>query len=173
MSLIPVWHHTKLLHYYSPYSLGCAWNPQGCFPTWKFVLLSLSLFHLSPPAPSSLVTIHLLFASMTLCLLFVHLFCSSDSTYKWNQTVFVFLGLVSLSIIPLATSMLLQVMWFILFYGRVMFCHIYAPRLCPFVYWWTPRLLLCLGCCTWDLIDLDIPSLRGVLEIQKRCQMGF
>ena len=43
----------------------------------------------------------------SISVLFAHLFCL-DSTYKWNYTIFVFIWLISLSIIPLGASMLSQ-----------------------------------------------------------------
>ena len=48
----------------------------------------------------------------------------------------------------LGPSMVLQWYYFILFYGWVVFHHVYVPHLLyPFFCWWTLRLFLCLGYC--------------------------
>ena len=43
--------------------------------------------------------------------------------------------------------MLLQMVYFILFYGQIVFHRVYVPHLYPFICHWTLRLLPCLGCC--------------------------
>ena len=58
--------------------------------------------------------------------LFLYLHYFLDSTYKWYQRMFVFLWIISLSII---FSMLLQMKLFHSFYGWVIFHSIYEPHL--------------------------------------------
>ena len=62
-----------------------------------YLSISLTYFFLFPsPSPSG----SHLFILWTWKLLSVHLFSFADFTYKWNHTVFIFLWLISLSIIP-------------------------------------------------------------------------
>ena len=62
------------------------------------LLTSLTYFFPpSPPLPYSKPLFFSLFVWLCL-LMFVYLFCSLDSTYKWNYTVFVFV--ITFSIIP-------------------------------------------------------------------------
>ena len=57
-----------------------------------------------------------------LCFTFSVLLFSIDSTHKWNHTAFIFLWLISLSIIPFNPSMMLQKIRFYCFFnGRVVF----------------------------------------------------
>ena len=68
---------------------------------WNFVPLNLLyLFCLTfqSSLPTPLATISLLPVPMNLFLVFVCFFL--DSTYKWNHMVFVFVWLISLSIMP-------------------------------------------------------------------------
>ena len=69
------------------------------FCNWKVVLLNVPhLLLLQSPAP--LANTCLFSKSITVSILFVHLFYCLDSTFKWNYTVSVFLWFISLSIIP-------------------------------------------------------------------------
>ena len=72
---------------------------RGLFYNWRFVPLPplhlfCTLLHALPSANHPFV----------LCIyesvLFVYLFCILDSTHKWDHTVFFFLWLISLSVIP-------------------------------------------------------------------------
>ena len=65
--------------------------------------LLISLTNFTHPLLPSLLAPTSLFSVLWVCfcfLMFVHLFCFLDSTYKWNHIAFVFLWLISLSIIP-------------------------------------------------------------------------
>ena len=110
------------------------------------LLMLFTYFTLTHTLPSGYH--HLFSLSVSLfSFCFVSLFCFSDSTYKWNHTLFVFLWL-TLSIILSRSIMLLQMAKFHSFYGWVVFCYIYVPYLLqPFLCWWTFRLLPCLGYC--------------------------
>ena len=79
--------------------------------------------------------------------MFAHLFCFLDFTYKWKHTVFVFPWLISLSIM---LSMSIQVATngkiSFFFYGWVMFHCICIPHLLySFICQWTLRLCLYLA----------------------------
>ena len=61
----------------------------------------------SPPTPPLLWQPPVLSLYLWVCFNFVHLFCSLDSTCKWNH-IFVFVWLISLSTCPLGPSMMSQ-----------------------------------------------------------------
>ena len=126
------------------------------FYNWKFVPLNLPhLFHSSPHTPPLWQPpVCSLYLWVCFCFVtFVHLFCFLDSVYKWNHTVFVFLWLISLNIIPSRSiDVVANGKDFILFCGWVIFHCVHTPHLLyPFLYRWTLRLLLYLGyyklCC--------------------------
>ena len=79
---------------------------------WKFVSLNLPhLFHspvtLSPLEPTSLYCFYWVCFGFVM---FIHLFCFLESTYKWDHMIFVFLCLTySLAWYPLSPFMLLQI----------------------------------------------------------------
>ena len=52
--------------------------------------------------------------------------------------------------------MLLQMHYFILFNGWVIFHCIYVPHLYPFLCWWTFVLLPCLGCCNSASMNMGV-----------------
>ena len=118
-------------------------------PGWKLVLLnSLILFHPSlHPSPLWQPSVCSLYLWVCSCfVLFVHLFCSFNSTYKWNHMVFVFLWLHLAY--PLGLFMLSQMVRFHFFNGWVIFYYVYLLYLLyPFVYFWISRLFPCLVYC--------------------------
>ena len=99
-----------------------------------------------PPLPHllwkpevSIFVSHIFFVGMLIS------FVILDSTYKWYHVIFVFL-FSSLSMIISRTIHVAAVGIFHSFYGWVIFCCVYIPLfLYPFIYWWTLRLLPCLG----------------------------
>ena len=117
-------------------------------------------------APSPLVTTALFFVSTCLFLFglfiyfvfvwFVHLFCFCFmySTYEWNHVVFIFVWLISLSIIPSRSICVPQVARFLLFFMAekysimcvcVCVCVCVWHLLYPFIYWGALRLIPHLG----------------------------
>ena len=68
--------------------------PHDSFVITSLCLLVLSPFSLSTPSPPPLWQPPVLsLLSLSFSILFVYLYCSLDSTYKWNHMVFVFLWL--------------------------------------------------------------------------------
>ena len=119
-SLGTICHHSKILHNYCYIPHTVHFIPMNhLFHNWKSVPLKLPhlflfSFYLLPTGN------HLFLFCICDCfssVVFVHLFCFLDSTYKWNWTVFLFLWLISLSIIPSSPLMLLQMARFHLFFG--------------------------------------------------------
>ena len=47
-------------------------------------------------------------------------------------------------------------LYFILFNSRIIFHCIYVSHLYPFIWWWTFRLLLCLGCCISAAVNTGV-----------------
>ena len=77
--------------------------------------------------------------------------------HKWNPTVFAFLWLISLSIIPSGPSMLSQMarvhsLWLILYFINMP--HLPYPLIC----WWTHRLSPCLSSNTAVNMEVQIDS---------------
>ena len=91
VSLVTICCHTKLLQYYWLYPPYCILYPHGLIYNWKFVPLNSlhlflsSLLHFSPLETTSLFFFLYLWIFFVL---FVHLFCFIDSTYKWNCMLF-------------------------------------------------------------------------------------
>ena len=56
------------------------------------------------PLPALPKTTSLLCLYKPICILFVHLFCVLDSTFKWDHVIFVFFWLILLSIMPLTSN---------------------------------------------------------------------
>ena len=83
-------------------------------------------------------------------------FYFSDSTHKWEHTVFVFLWLILLSLIPSKVHpCCFKWQNFILFNGRAIFhCICISCLLYPFICSWALRLLTYLGCCKLGCIYL-------------------
>ena len=109
------------------------------FCNLKFLLLKfphLFLFSLIPLIPSHLAATCLFSVSVTLfCfVLFVHLFWFLDITYKWNHAVFVFLWLISCSIIP---SRIIHVVAYdrISVFCDLIFCCIYVSTHVCIFFW--------------------------------------
>ena len=120
------------------------------FCNWKFVPLNFPLLFLSSPHSPPLwqPPVCSLYLWVSFCfVMFVHLFCFLDSTYKWSHTVFGFLWLISLSIIPSMSIYPFCHKWqyFIL---SLWLIYIYISHLLyPFVYWWAHRLFPYLAYC--------------------------
>ena len=77
---------------------------------------------------------------------FVHLLWFLDSDIKWNHVVFVFLWLISLSIIPsrFIHAVANGKISFLLWLSNIFHCIVYVPHLLyPFVYCWALGLLQC------------------------------
>ena len=81
-------------------------------------------------------------------------FCFLDSTYKWDHAVFLFLWLISLSIIPSKSMHVVTNGDNFIFYGWVIFhlvyIHIYmciSHLLYPLIYWCVSKLLSYVGYC--------------------------
>ena len=92
ISLILTWHHTQILQYYWLYSQCRNLYPYDYFVTTHLYFSIPSPF--SPSPPNSLPSGNhqsVLCVLKSASVLFVHLYCSLDSTYKWNHMVFVFL----------------------------------------------------------------------------------
>ena len=72
------------------------------FYNWMFLPVNLShlLYSSFPPLPSDSTSFFLCIWVCFCFIMFAHLFVFLESTYKWNHTVFFFLWLISLSIIP-------------------------------------------------------------------------
>ena len=78
----------------------------------------------------------------------IHLCHILDSTYKWYHLVFVFLWCSDLSMIILNPFMLLQMALFYSFiWLRSIPLYMCTISSLSIHYWWTFRLLPCLGCC--------------------------
>ena len=72
------------------------------------------------------------------------LFCFLDSIYKHSHVVFVFLWLISLSIIPSRSIIIVQM---VIFFSLVISHCVYIPHfLYPFIYQWILRLILYPDC---------------------------
>ena len=84
-----------------------------------YLLISLQLFHWTSP-PSLLWQLPCCSLCLYVCfrfVLFVKLLCFLDSTCKWNQTVFVLLCLILLSMLPFRHPRCHKWQDFIVFYG--------------------------------------------------------
>ena len=120
----------------------------------SFTLYPIGLYHLlahlirplapslSPLVPTSLFSVSV---SLLLFITLTGLFYFLDSTYK-RYTTFVFVWLISLSLIPLDPSMLLQVVRFhsFLWLSNIPLYR-YTHLFYPFIYQWTLKLLPFLG----------------------------
>ena len=155
ISLVTIRHHTKILQNYWLYSPCCTFHICDIYLVAGSLYLLISLTYYSP-LQNSLPSGNHLFCSLYLWLCFWCLFICLvflDSPYKWNHTVFVFLWLISLNIIPSRSiDVVANGKDFILFCGWVIFHCVHTPHLLyPFLYRWTLRLLLYLGyyklCC--------------------------
>ena len=98
MSLVTICHCTKILHNYWLYSPHCTFHRYDIYFATGNLYPLISLTYFSPPH-SFLSGNHLIALSVyDFLIMVVHLFYFSDSTYKWNHTIFFFLWLLSLSI---------------------------------------------------------------------------
>ena len=117
------------------------------FCNWEFAPLTLSPSSFLPPTPSLLAVTCLFFVSLAL-FCYIWSFVFSDSTCKWNHTIFVFAWLDyhnSLKIIQIVTNG----QDFIILLS---FCGIYTTYIIPhilyaFIHRWTRRLCLPFSCC--------------------------
>ena len=103
VSLVMVCYRTKILHSYWLYfpTLYISY-PWHLFCNWKFVPLHLPHLFLSSPHPLSSGSQMFVLCIYNSCFCFVmliHLFCFLYSTCTWNHIVFVFIWLISFSII--------------------------------------------------------------------------
>lgn len=119
-------YHTKLLQHYGLYSQCYTLYPHDhLFYEWNFVPHNpIHLFCPSTHSSSNLATISLFPVFVSLFMLFIHLFCFLDSTFKWNYVVFIipcltsFTNITYLSNILLVHPLLLQMVRFHSFYGK-------------------------------------------------------
>ena len=122
-------HHTKILQSNWLYSPNCTYHPYDSLSLiTESLYLLMSFTYFIPQLLSPLVTTCFFSVSTILfCfLIFFLLFCILDSTYKWNPTVFAFLWLISLSIIP-SWSIHFVTNDKILYYWVIFHCvHIYV-----------------------------------------------
>ena len=130
-------HHDKSSYHLSPYKvmtiLLTIFSMLYISSLWLIYFVTGSLYLLIPITyfTSPVWQPHFCSLYLWVCfcfVLFFHLFCFLNSTYKWNQTVFVFLCLVTLlSIIPLHPSMSLQMARFhsFLWLSNIPYIYIY------------------------------------------------
>ena len=128
ISLDTIFHYTKIsLTYwlYFPNYVSYLWLIY--FPIGSLYLL-ISLPHFFPPQLPPSSCNHLCVLCNYNCFYFITFIFFLDSIYKWNHTVFVFVWLISLSVIPLLIHPCCH-RWqdFILFYGWVTFHCVYIP----------------------------------------------
>ena len=113
--------------------------------------------------------------------MFCHIYslCFLGSTYKWSNTVFVFVWLISLNIVSSRSIHVVAMAGFHSFQWWVTFHCVYVPHLLdPVIWWWKLRLLQHLGyckyCCsehrcaapffeTWETCFCWLP--KGVLDV--------
>ena len=103
-NLVTICHHRKILQYHWLYSPAVYFIPVTLlFCNWKLAPLNLPLCFTHSPTPSPLWQPPVCSLYLWICfcfIIFVHLACFSDFTYKWNHMIFVFLWVISLGIIP-------------------------------------------------------------------------
>ena len=137
---VPSWPCTYL-SYYWVCSLCCNLHSSWLFCNYWFVLLNpFTIFtwpHPVPFPPENYQSVLCICESVSV--LFACLFCSLDSTHKWNQMVFVFLCLIyfTLLIPMLSRSIHTVAKGKILFFPMAMIFHcVNVPLLFyPLIYW--------------------------------------
>ena len=110
-----------------------------------YLLTSFTHFCLPSLWQPPICSLYLWVCCLFVCFLF---FVFSVSTYKWDHIVFVFLWFTSLSIIPSRSIHVVtngKISFFVWLNNIPMCVHVYF--LCPFIHWWTLRLLPLLGYC--------------------------
>jgi len=142
---------SKLLQYCWPYSLCCILQPHNLLIIyWWFVLLNP--LTLPPSIPLSAGT-HLFSVSMNLfsfCLS-----CFLDSTYKWDDVVFVFdLFRLAWYFLDLLMLQMARIHFFNDYYSTVYIyvyiythTHTHTQNILIIHLWWTPSFVSTFGCC--------------------------
>ena len=150
-SLVTICHHTKMLHNHWLYSPCCAFHTCDSFilqlEVCKFSF-SLTYFFLSfVPLPSGNHLFVLCIYDCFCFVMFVHLFCFFDSTYKWDPHISE-IWLISLTIILSRSIWVVpndKIAFIFEWLSNIQLCTYMPCILCPFIYWRTLRLLLNLG----------------------------
>ena len=98
----------------------------GLMYIWKIVLFDP--LHPLCPSPTSACSFY-----MSL------VYCFSDSTSNWDHAVFVFLCLISFSIMALSSIHVVaksKISFFLWLNSIPLYTYIYTPHLYPFILWW-------------------------------------
>ena len=115
---------------------------------WKFYLPILFTYFIhSPPSPCPGKAIQSLFF-VSESVSFVCLLCFSVSPYKWNQMVFVFLWLISLSIILSRST-----------------CVVRSDKISFLSYGWAIFYFVCVCVCVYTASSLSMSLLMDTLRL--------